>query len=120
MSTVIRELTPKEKRSIQRLVKSYCANYDTEYGCLLLECRCPMFDICYTNSAMCRYFREAVLPNDPELLASLEGQAVRSCQFCGKKFPTDGKRAYCSDQCAAAARRQQTAARVRKLRNKTK
>ena len=154
MTTVIRELTPKEMRSIKGLVKGLCANYDAEYGCLPLSgspqnqrfcgerriggmnefsptvetndmelvtsSDCPMFGICYTNSAMCRYFREAVLPNDPELLASLEGQAVRSCQFCGKKFPTDGKRAYCSDQCAAAARRQQTAARVRKFRNKTK
>ena len=120
MTTVIRELTPKEKRSIKRLVKGLCANYDAEYGCLPLECDCPMFGVCYTNSPMCRYFREAVLPNDPEFLASLEVQAVRFCQFCGKKFPTDGKRAYCSEQCAAAARRQQTAARVRKFRNKTK
>ena len=120
MSNQNRELTPKEKRSIKKLVIRLCANYDSEYGCLPLDGDCPMFGICYTNSAMCRYFREAVLPNDPELLASLEGQAVRSCKLCGKKFPTDGKRAYCSEVCAAGARRQQNAARVRKFRSKRK
>ena len=44
-----------------------------------------MLGICYTTSAMCCYFREAVLPNDPEL---------------------------------EAARKEQTAARVRKFRSK--
>lgn len=74
MSNQNRELTSKEKRSIKKLVTRFCANYDSEYGCLPLDCDCPMFGICYTNSAMCRYFRESVLPNDPELQASLESQ----------------------------------------------
>ena len=120
MSNQNRELTPKEKRSIKKLVIRLCANYDSEYGCLPLDCDCPMFGICYTNSAMCRYFREAVLPNDPELQASLERQPVRICKYCGHIFPADGKRVYCSDKCAVSARRQQNVARVRKFRNKTK
>lgn len=85
MSNQNRELTSKEKRSIKKLVTRFCANYDSEYGCLPLDCDCPMFGICYTNSAMCRYFRESVLPNDPELQASLESQPVRTCQYCGQK-----------------------------------
>lgn len=120
MSNQNRELTSKEKRSIKKLVTRLCANYDSEYGCLPLDCDCPMFGICYTNSAMCRYFRETVLPNDPELQASLESQPIRTCQYCGQKFPADGKRVYCSQQCAESARRQQNAARVRKFRNKRK
>lgn len=120
MSNQNRELTSKEKRFIKKLVARLCANYDSEYGCLPLDCDCPMFGICYTNSAMCRYFRESVLPNDPELQASLESQPIRTCQYCGQKFPADGKRVYCSQQCAEAARRQQNAARVRKFRNKRK
>ena len=120
MSPVMRELTPKEKRSIKKLVKDLCANYDTEYGCLPLECDCPMFGVCYANSAMCRYFREAVLPNAPELQASLDNQPVRICRYCGQKFPADGKRAYCSEKCAESARRRQNAARVQKFRNKAK
>lgn len=120
MSNQNRGLTSKEKRSIKKLVTRLCANYDSEYGCLPLDCDCPMFGICYTNSAMCRYFRGSVLPNDPELQASLESQPVRTCQYCGQKFPADGKRVYCSQQCAESARRQQNAARVRKFRNKRK
>ena len=30
-----RELTREEKRAIHKLVKSLCANYDKDYGCLL-------------------------------------------------------------------------------------
>lgn len=120
MSATSRELTPKEKRAIRKLVIKFCANYDSEYGCLPLDCSCPMFGICYTSSAMCRYFRESVLPNDPELLAALESQPVRTCRYCGRKFPVDGKRVYCSRPCAEAARRRQNAARVRKFRSKRK
>ncbi len=120
MSNQNRELTAKEKRSIKKLVKRLCANYDSEYGCLPLDCDCPMFDICYTNSAMCRYFLESLLPDDPELQASLESQPVRICRYCGRKFPADGKRAYCSRACAESARRRQTAARVRKFRSRRK
>lgn len=120
MSNQNRELTPKEKCSIKKLVIRLCANYDSEYGCLPLDCDCPMFGICYTNGAMCCYFQKPVLPNDLELQASLESQPIRICKYCGQKFPADGKRAYCSEKCAESAQRQQNAARVRKFRNKRK
>ena len=45
MSNQNRELTSKEKRSIKKLVTRLCANYDSEYGCLPLDCDCPMFGI---------------------------------------------------------------------------
>ena len=118
MTKPTRELTTQERRSIRKLVTGSCANYDSEYGCLPLDCECPMLSICYTNSAMCRYFREAVLPNDPELEAALRALPTRRCQRCGKPFPVNGCRVYCSDSCAAAARKEQTAARVRKFRSK--
>ena len=116
MTKTYRELTGKEKRQIKKLVVSKCANYDKEYGCLPLDCECPMLGICYTNSAMCRYFREAVLPNDPELEAALQAMPAKRCQHCGKPFPVNGRRVYCSDKCADDARKKQTAARVRKYR----
>ena len=37
-----RELTREEKRAIHKLVKSLCANYDKDYGCLPLDCPCYM------------------------------------------------------------------------------
>ena len=49
MSNNYRELTGREKQRIKKLVTSLCANYDKEYGCLPLDCDCPMLGICFTN-----------------------------------------------------------------------
>ncbi|MBQ8622164.1 MAG: cysteine-rich VLP domain-containing protein, partial [Oscillospiraceae bacterium] len=65
-----RELTREEKSAIRKLVFSLCANYDREYGCLPLDGSCYMLGKCWTG-AYCRYFRDAVLPNDPVLEAAL-------------------------------------------------
>ena len=118
MTKPTRELTTQERRSIRKLVTGCCANYDRDYGCLPLDCECPMLGICYTNSAMCRYFRESVLPNDMELKAALQAIPTKRCQHCGKPFPVNGRRVYCSDSCAEASRKEQTAARARKFRSK--
>lgn len=80
MMKPMRELTPKEIRSIRKLVTAKCANYDKEYGCLPLDCECPMLNICYTHSAMCSYFRESVLPNDPELSAAFQSLPTKRCK----------------------------------------
>ena len=118
MSNNYRELTGREKQRIKKLVTSLCANYDKEYGCLPLDCDCPMLGICFTNSALCRYFRKSVLPEDAGLEAEFTQISTTHCKQCGKPFPTDGKRVYCSQRCAEEARRKQTAARVRKYREK--
>ena len=118
MSNNYRDLTGREKQRIKKLVTSLCANYDKEYGCLPLDCDCPMLGICFTNSALCRYFRKSVLPEDAGLEAVFTQISTTHCKQCGKPFPTDGKRVYCSQRCAEEARRKQTAARVRKYREK--
>lgn len=118
MSNNYRELTGREKQRIKKLVISLCANYDKEYGCLPLDCDCPMLGICFTNSALCRYFRKSVLPEDAGLEVVFTQTPTTHCKQCGKPFPTDGKRVYCSQRCAEEARRKQTAAWVRKYREK--
>ena len=118
MANPIRELTEKEVRGIRKLVTNLCANYDPEYGCLPLDCDCVMLGKAYCRNAMCRYFRECVLPNDPELSASLQNLPAKRCKHCGKPFPAKGRKLYCSEDCAAAARKEQTAKRVRKHRAK--
>ena len=84
-----RELTREEKAAIRKLVTRLCANYDRDVGCLPLDCPCYMLEKCWTG-ALCRYFREAVLPNDPVLETSLaaEGPApeTRPCPVCGRAF----------------------------------
>ena len=118
MSNNYRELTGREKQRIKKLVTSLCANYDKEYGCLPLDCDCPMLGICFTNSALCRYFRKSVLPEDAGLEAVFTQTPTTHCKQCGKLFQTDEKRVYCSQHCTEEARRKQTAARVRKYREK--
>ena len=94
MTQIYRELTGREKRRIKKLITSRCANYDKEYGCLPLDCECPMFGICYTNSALCRKFRNTLLPTAPELQAVFQPMPLTVCKQCGKVFPKDGKRVY--------------------------
>ena len=48
------------------------------------------------------------------------GVEYKVCKECGKHFSAQGKRVYCSEKCAEAARRRQTAARVRKHRKRDK
>ena len=118
MSNNHRELTGREKQRIKKLITSLCANHDKEYGCLPLDCKCYMFGVCYSCSGLCKWFRKALLPTVPELQAVFEPMPLAVCKECGRHFQKNGKRAYCSDKCAAEARRKQTAARVRKHREK--
>lgn len=117
-----RELTREEKTAIRRLVTSMCANYDREYGCLPLDCECYMLTKCWTG-ALCRYFREAVLPLNPALEAAItvEGPPpdFKICPVCGGAVPPDGRQAYCSQRCARAARRKQKREHMRKKRGWT-
>ena len=104
-----RELTRDEKKKIRSLVTGMCANYDRESGlCLPLDCACYMLHKCWTG-AYCRYFREAVLPLNPEL---------RACAVCGKAFLPEGRQAYCSDACKAEGNRRKSRERMRKMREK--
>ncbi len=114
-----RELTRKEKAAIRKLVVTLCANYDREYGCLPLDCECYMLGKCWTG-AYCRYFREAVLPNNPVLEASLSSENgkpnTRPCPVCGKPFLPDGRTRYCSAACSKIAQRRQQRDYMRKKR----
>lgn len=114
----IRELTAREKRAIRKLVITECANYDSEYECLPLNGICYMFTIGFNTSSLCKYFQNAVLPLDPALEAVFDHKPTKPCKRCGKKFPINGRQAYCSNECMEAARREATAARVRKHRNR--
>ena len=112
-----RELTRQERAAIRALVIKWCANYDKDYGYLPLDCSCYMLGKCWTG-AYCRYFREAVLPLDPALEASLSGTAenLRPCPMCGKLFFPTGRALYCSAACAKAAHRRQQREHMRKKR----
>ena len=114
-----RELTRKEKTAIRSLVVTWCANYDREYGCLPLDGKCYMLEKCWTG-ALCRYFRESVLPLDPALEASLMSEGPKPhfkiCPVCGGAVAPDRRQAYCSAACAKKAHRRQQREYMRKKR----
>ena len=91
-----RELTRAERAAIRKLVKDLCVNYDHEYGCLLLNGDCYMFyGVAYTNTGMCKYFRNAILPIAPVIEAMLKGGEkveTRSCGICDRAFLVNGKK----------------------------
>ena len=82
-----------------------------------------MLGKCWTG-AYCRYFREAVLPLDPVLAASIceDGPApdTRLCAICGRPFLPEGRQAYCSEACKAEGNRRRSRERMRKKRDKNK
>jgi len=115
-----RELTRDECNAIRELVVSSCANYDQEYGCLPLENPCYMLGKCWTGS-YCKYFREALLPTNPVLGATLTGRETPvqdMCASCGEPFIPVGKQFYCSEACQNEGNRHKSRERMRKKRNK--
>jgi len=117
-----RELTRAELAAMKKLARDLCANFDHEYGCLLLDAECyMMYGVAYTCSALCKYFRNAVLPTDPVLEDILNGRtppATTKCAACGDPFPVNGKQAYCSDACRLKSQRGQQREHMRKKRDK--
>ena len=55
-------LTPGQLRSVRGLAKRCCNFLDGE--CLLLDSVCPQY---ISRSLLCRWFRRAVLPQQPKL-----------------------------------------------------
>ena len=110
------ELSKRDKNRIRKHVINCCANYNKEYGFLPLETECYMFSVGFTDSKLCKYYEQAVLSTDAELLGLFKGILTKKCRQCGKTFASVGRKAYCSEQCAAEARRRYSAERVRKHR----
>jgi len=118
-----RELTRRERQTIRRLVKNICANYDGYYNeCVLLDAPCYMcYGHGYKNTGMCKWFRNAVLPLNPELGKILTGDTMpetKPCSICSKGFPLNGRQIYCSEKCAKTGRRKSVAKNVSEYRKR--
>ena len=119
-----RELTKAEKRGIKKIALTACAYYDAHYKeCALLDGGCYMTCVGYTNSGLCKYFEKAVLPLYPKMEVLFKGygkSGLKKCKQCGKSFLPKTRKAYCSSSCEEKGRREDTARRVRKFRQKKK
>jgi hypothetical protein len=119
-----RELTRAELRDVKRLAADMCVNFDREYGCLLLGDKCyMMYGVAYTCSALCKYFRKAVLPLDPRLEALFKGENItehiKRCVVCGVELFMAGNKAKYCKPCAHRIHRRQKNESDRKRRSKT-
>ena len=96
-------LTPGQLRSVRGLTKRCCNFLDGE--CLLLD-------------SLCRWFRRAVLPQQPKLeQAILRPKKLRRCEVCGTGIlARSGRTKYCP-ACAKEVHRQQKAKSARKRRS---
>ena len=106
-------LTPGQARSVRSLTKR-CCNY-MQGDCLLQDGVCPQF---ISRSLICRWFRRAVLPEQPKLeRAILSPGQLHRCEVCGRGFLTrSGKAKYCRE-CAAKVHRRQKSESARKRRS---
>ena len=99
--------------SVRKLVKR-CCNY-ADGDCLPLDGTCPQ---AISHSLICRWFRHAVLPEQPKLeQAILNPKTLHRCQVCGKDFLAHSGRAKYCRECAAKVHRQQKAKYARRRRS---
>ena len=85
-------LTPGQLRSVRGLTKRCCNFLDGD--CLLLDDACPQS---ISRSLICRWFRHAVLPQQPKLeQAILSPKKLRRCEVCGTGIlARSGRTKYC-------------------------
>ena len=97
-----------------RRYSTRCCNF-LDGDCLLLDGACPQ---CISRSLLCRWFRRAVLPQQPKLeQAILSPKKLRRCEVCGTGIlARSGRTKYCP-ACAREVHRQQKAKSARKPRS---
>lgn len=106
-------LTSGQLRSVRGLTKR-CCNFSGG-DCLLLAGVCPQY---IYRSLLCRWFRRAVLPQQPKLeQAILSPKKLRRCAVCGTGILARSGRAKYCPTCAKNIHRQQKAKSARKRRS---
>lgn len=106
-----------------------CATHIVENGftlCLLREDACGDYGLCPValsgNPEHCKYFKQAVLPEDKELEAAyktsrqVQGAYEKDCKTCHKTFHTTARNKEYCPTCAAKRLRMSHRNAQRKLR----
>ena len=106
-------MSAKQRRNACSLIKNECPNY-MQGQCLPLDTACPQ---CHSYSLICKWFRDAVLPQNEALHAEIMGgEGVKKCVVCHRPFRAVSNRAkYCSE-CATRERKKKEARRMRDRR----
>lgn len=108
-------MKPSQRKRVIALIHKMCCNY-IDNQCIMLDCECPQ-SISY--SICCKWFRQAILPQDKALFAELiTPDSKKKCVICGKAFvPKSNRAKYCSD-CSVKERNRHKALNERRYRNR--
>lgn len=106
-------MSKEQRRQAVTLIKQECCNYYSGY-CCLMDMGCPQV---HSESLMCKWFRDAVLPLDKVLYAQIMGEeGLKDCEVCGRPFRAISNRAKYCNECKAKIQRKQARARKQKER----
>lgn len=111
-------MNDEQLKQVRKLIHSRCCNYDNG-SCLLFDwsfCNvCPQW---ISYSLNCKWFRNAVLPNDKLLCAKIlnNHKQVKLCASCGAPFVPGSNRAKYCKKCADQRNRSSKAAWARRRR----
>lgn len=109
-------MSKTQKRSAVALIREECANC-FQGQCLPLDTACLQIN---SDSLLCRWFRDAVLPLDGQLHAQIMGvDGLKICAVCGSVFRALSNRAKYCKACAAKERRKKDAERKYRSRHAT-
>lgn len=115
------QMTVEQARKAFSMIRKECCNYESG-NCKMLaddeNSRCRQLK---TESVVCSWFREAILPMDKVLETSIcnsEGsENTKKCVECGKEFiPRNNKQKYCI-KCIPKVIKKQNSLRQQKRRS---
>ena len=106
-------MNDEQLKQARKLIRSCCCNYDNG-SCLVLDwsfCNvCPQW---ISYSLNCKWFRNAVLPNDPEFESKILGlHPKRYCTICNAPIYAKSNRAKYCPKCAKKERRRKETIRL--------
>ena len=111
-------MTPAQRKQANALIRRECCNYE-DGNCMLLDDgdthTCPQM---ISFSVCCKWFRQAVLPQDKPLEAEIfRDKDLKRCAVCGGVFVPKSNRAKYCPGCAARVHRRQKTESERKRRS---
>lgn len=114
----IARMNEKQLKEARKLIKKRCCNYN-QGSCIVLDwsfCNiCPQYN---SYSLLCKWFRDAVLPNNKELENEIYANQpiTYRCAVCKRRFSPTGPRSKYCPICSQSVRREQQAKWVRRKR----
>ena len=111
-------MTPAQRKQANALIRRECCCCE-DGNCIVLDdgdtCTCPQM---ISFSVCCKWFRQAVLPQDKPLEAEIfRDKDLKRCAVCGGVFVPKSNRAKYCPGCAARVHRRQKTESERKRRS---